>query len=689
MSQQDSPSKILVTSGLPYANGDIHLGHLVEYILTDIFARYHKMCGRDIIYACATDAHGSPVELKALDLGIPPEEVAKRYHESHYRDMTAFGIHLDVFHTTHSDETRRHVEAIFEEARKKGLIYTKDVEGFYSPDDERYLPDRFIRGTCPNCKSPNQYGDSCEVCNVTYRPTDLIDPRSAVSGGTLELRTSLHYFYKLSATQDFLKDWVNSEGRMPDATRKFVNEWLTGGLQDWDISRDAPYFGFLVPGETDKYFYVWLDAPVGYIGATEKYCATSGSSVDDYWKDESTRIVHVIGKDIVYFHTLFWPSVLRTAGYNLPQQVHVHGFLTVNGQKMSKSRGTFINAATYLKHLDPEYLRYFFASKIRPGPEDLDLNLGTLADPDDPDSLDASSSEFVERVNAEFVNNVANFSSRVIQFLNKRLGSRLGDLPAESTEIEQRLKSTFEPRIAAAYESFDLASVMRSVTELALEANKYFQDSQPWKVIKDDPERARSICTLGANYVKAITAFLKPVVPHYASKVEAALAIQPLGWDDIRFDLANREIGQFETLVTRVDPEGVKAMVHDSRERASSQKKQTLDPPIKPEITIDEFLKVDLRVARVVAADKVEGADKLVQLTIDVGEPESRTIFAGIKKHYSLENLVDRRIVVVANLKPRKMRFGVSQGMLLAATDGDDVLLLALDGDPSSGSTVG
>ena len=690
MPDSSAKERYLITSALPYANGDIHLGYLFEAVMTDIFARFQRMKGHEVAYVCASDAHGTPIELKASELGIAPEEIAGSFQKAHARDLEGFQISLDMFHTTHSEETRQHLYAIYQAARAKGLIYSKEVEGFYSTEDERFLPDRWIRGTCPKCKSPDQYGDSCEVCNSTYRPTDLIEARSAISGGSLEVRKSGHIFYKLSATQPFLEKWVE-ERRMPEATLQFVRGWLSSGLRDWDISRDAPYFGFPIPDEEGKFFYVWVDAPVGYIGATEKYCRESGRSSDEFWKDPASKVVHVIGKDIVYFHCLFWPSMLETAGYNTPHRVQVHGFLTINGQKMSKSRGTFINASTYLKHLDPEYLRYFYASKTRPEPADLDLNIGSWEDPDDPESLDASKSELVERVNSELVNNQANFASRVIQFLNKRLESRLGALPSQAQAIEQRIQEYFKPSIEKAYAGFDFAQAMRLVNELALEANKYFQEAEPWKVIREDPEQARAVCTVGANYAKVLTAFLKPVAPNYCARVEKALGLDPLTWHDIRFDLAERSVGQFETLITRVDPKSVRAIVLESRQGPSAPQaaSRRLDAPIKAEITIDDFLKVDLRVAQVLKAQPVEGADKLLQLTIDVGEPSPRTIFAGIKKHYQPEKLEGRRIIVVANLKPRKMRFGLSQGMLLAASDGGDVLLLGVDAEPSPGSKVG
>jgi methionyl-tRNA synthetase len=683
--------RVLVTSALPYANGDIHIGHLVEYIMTDIHVRFLRMRGVDVAYMCASDSHGSPIEMKALSLGMDPEAMVAMYRERHMADFAAFQIRFDRYYTTHSEETKKHAYAIFEGAKERGLIYTKEVEGLYSEVDRRFLPDRWIRGTCPRCKAPDQYGDSCESCGATYRPTDLIDPRSAISGDAPVVKKTTHYFYKLSACADFLRGWVNSAGAMPEATRQFVNEWLDGGLRDWDISREAPYFGFLIPGETDKYFYVWLDAPVGYIGTTDKWCQETGCDVADFWRTGSRgEIVHVIGKDIVYFHCLFWPAMLENAGYKLPDRVQVHGFLTVGGEKMSKSRGTFINAATYLKHLDPQYLRYYYACKQRSEPDDLDLHVGTWTDPSDPETLDASKAELVEKVNAELVNKLANLASRVIPFVEKRLGGRLGKLPPEAAAIDARIQNEIKPAVAIAYESFDTQTALRIIGELADEGNKYFQEAAPWAAIKGDPEQARAICTLGANYVKVLTGMVAPIVPVYAEKIEKALAIPSLTWDAIRFDLADHAVGVFEAPVIRVDPEKVRAMVLESRATLGTPT-ETARPtiePIKAQIAYDDFAKVDLRVAVIAAAEGVSGADKLLKLTIDLGEAKPRTIFAGIKKHYDPAKLVGRRIVVVANLAPRKMKFGTSEGMLLAAADGDDVLLLGVDGEPAAGSTI-
>ncbi|MBK7971779.1 MAG: methionine--tRNA ligase [Deltaproteobacteria bacterium] len=726
---EPSPKRTLLTCALPYANGDIHLGHMVEHVLADIHVRFLRMTGAEVVFLCASDAHGSPIELKARELGQDPADMVARYNRAHHADLERFGVHYDEFYTTHSEETRKHSYAIFEGARAGGLIYTQDVEGFFSEVDQRFLPDRWIRGTCPRCGALDQYGDSCEVCGSTYRPTDLLDPRSAISGDEPVLRTSKHYFLRISDRQEFLRGWVNTPEHMPAATRGFVNEWLEAGLRDWDISRDAPYFGFLIPGETDKYFYVWLDAPVGYIGTTEKWCNDHGRRVEDYWRSADTRIVHVIGKDIVPFHTLFWPAMLDAAGYNLPSRVQVHGFLTVNGEKMSKSRGTFINARVFAEHVDPQYLRFYFASKLRSEPDDLDMHLGTWGDPDDPASLDASKSELVERVNAELVNKIANLASRVIKFVREKLDGRVGALPPESAEVARRFESSTKPAIAAAYASFDLATALRGVVEVSEAGNAYLQGAAPWKLAATEPERARSIAALGASYVAVIAGLVKPVVPEWAARVERALGVEPLAWDAIGFHFENRPLGDpaADIRIDRMDPEKVKSVVLASRaglerkgaptstakaaatpspktkERAMETEKSTeaaggeaarVAPLVDAEITIDEFSKVDLRVGLVKNASLVEGADKLLRLEIDLGEGRLRNIFAGIRKHYAPETLVGRRVVVVANLAPRKMKWGVSEGMVLAATDlaspkgAERVLVLEVDGEPATGSTI-
>ncbi len=717
MTSSSTPKRTLVTCALPYANGDIHLGHMVEHVLADIHVRFSRMTGADVVFLCASDAHGSPIELKARELGVDPAGMVAGYQRAHHADLRRFGVEYDEFYTTHSEETRKHAYAIFEGAKAAGLVYTKDVEGFYSEVDRRFLPDRWIRGTCPRCGAVDQYGDSCEVCGATYRPTDLVNPRSVISGDTPVLRTSTHYFLRISDRQEFLRSWVNTREHMPDATRGFVNEWLAAGLRDWDISRDAPYFGFLIPGETDKYFYVWLDAPIGYVGTTEKWCNEHGRRVEDYWKSADARIVHVIGKDIVPFHTLFWPAMLDAAGYTLPSRIQVHGFLTVNGEKMSKSRGTFINARTFAEHVDPQYLRFYFASKLRAEPDDLDMHLGTWGDPTDPATLDASKSELVERVNAELVNKIANLASRAIKLVRDKLDGQLGTLPPEAGEVAARFEATQKPAIAAAYASFDLASALKAIVEIAEAGNAYFQDSAPWKLLATDRERAASIVTLGVNYVAVLAGLVKPVVPGWAERVERALGIEPLTWDSIGFGLQNRALGDpnADIRIERIDPEKVKAVVLASRtslDRKSATSAQepavetektaaaeTAVPapditPVGPEITIDDFGKVDLRVGLVKTASLVEGADKLLRLEIDLGEGRLRNIFAGIRKHYAPEALVGQRVVVVANLAPRKMKWGVSEGMVLAATDAaspkgaERVLVLGVDGQPAPGSTI-
>ncbi len=720
MTSASTAKRTLITCALPYANGDVHIGHLVEHVLADIHVRFLRMRGDEVVFLCASDAHGSPIEIKARELGVAPEQLVADFRQRHHADLERFSVHYDEFYTTHSEETRRHAYAIFEAAKSHGLVYTKDVEGFFSEVDRRFLPDRWVRGTCPKCGAPDQYGDVCEVCGSTYRPTELIDPRSAISGDTPVLRTSTHYFLRISQRQDFLRDYVATPGRMPDATRGFVNEWLAGGLRDWDISRDAPYFGFLIPGETDKYFYVWLDAPVGYIGTTQKWCDDHGKRIEDYWKSPDTRIVHVIGKDIVPFHTLFWPAMLDAAGYTLPEHIQVHGMLTVNGEKMSKSRGTSIRARTFAEHLDPQYLRFYFASKLKPEPSDLDMNLGVWADPADPATLDARKSELVERVNAELVNKIANLANRVIPFVRTKLDGRLGALPPEAAAVAERFEREIKPAIESAYASFDFASALKSIAELAEAGNGYLQEAAPWKVLGGgDGERARAICTLGASYVKVLAGLVKPVVPTWSERVESALGIEPLRWSDIHFDLEQRSLGDpaADVRIERIDPDRVRAIVVASRadpgkkapaadsgqEKPMSEDQSTevvapeaalAPPPVDREITIDEFSKVDLRVGLVKSASLVEGADKLVRLEVDLGEARPRNIFAGIRKHYAVEALVGRRVVVVANLAPRKMKWGVSEGMVLAATDlasskgAERVLVLDVDGTPAPGSTI-
>ncbi|HET9415187.1 MAG TPA: methionine--tRNA ligase, partial [Pseudolabrys sp.] len=655
---------ILITSALPYANGSIHLGHLVEYIQTDILVRFLKMTGQDAVYMCADDTHGTPIEVNARRAGITPEELIGRYYEEHQRDFADFDIAFDCFHSTNSEENRRHSEYIFEQLRQQGHIVVRPVAQYYCERDGRFLPDRFIRGTCPNpkCRAADQYGDVCEVCGTTYNPTDLEEPRCAICGTPPVIRESAHYFFTLGEYESFLREWVDTPGRVGPETRRFLETWLNEGLRDWDVSRDGPYFGFKIPGEDNKYFYVWLDAPVGYIATTERFCRETGRDFDAYWHNPDAKIYHIIGKDIVYFHTLFWPAMLKGAGYTLPSKVLVHGFLTVNGEKMSKSRGTFVNARTYLDHLDPQYLRYYYAAKLNGSQDDLDLSL----------------EDFVNRVNADLVNNIANLVSRVVPFVNRQFEGRIGCLADEVQPLIDDIRSRI-PRIREHYERLEFNRAMQEIVAISDIGNKYLQDAAPWEAIKQDRQAAQAICTFAVNCCRTVANLIKPVLPRYAADVEAILQAPSVTFDDAAsFDLEDHAIGAFERLAERVDPKRVEAMMAASAEELASQPSggpAVVVDDIEPEITLDEFAKVDLRVATVIQAETVEGADKLLRLRVDIGSAE-RTVFAGIRESYEPGDLIGKQVIVVANLKPRKMRFGVSEGMILASgPDGANVVV--------------
>ncbi len=656
--------KILVTSALPYANGDIHIGHLVEYVFTDIYVRFLKITGRDVIYVCASDAHGAPIEINASRKGLTPQQLVNEFHKRHYADFSRFEVGFDEFYTTDSPENQKHCEIIYGRTKAKGHIAERDIEQFYCDSCKRFLPDRYIKGICPKCGATDQYGDVCESCGAIYRPTELTEARCSLCGAAPALRTSKHLFFRLEDFSEFLKDWTSAPGRLQDEVRVFVNTWIDQGLKDWDISRDGPYFGFRIPGEQDKYFYVWLDAPVGYIAATEHYCADkSDRSVEEYWLDHDSdvEIHHFIGKDIAYFHTLFWPAMLKSAGYRLPSAVHVHGFLTIESRKMSKSRGTFITARQFADNIHPWYLRYYYATKLNNSIDDVDLNI----------------EEFVNRTNAELVNNITNLISRSIGFLNKRLDSRLGALPEGSNELQasalELMREAFND-----YSNLKISSATRKILSISDMANNHVQQTEPWSSVKTDPEKARNDLTLAINCIKLITIGLKPVLPSYCAKVEQMLGLNELQWSDANFDLVGIQIGKFDKLIDRLEHGAFQALVSSGAEgqadlRTVSKKEFT---PFKEEITIDDFAKVDLRTGKVLSASTVEGSDKLLKLDIDLGI-ETRTIFAGIRESYKPEELVGKTLIIVANLKPRKMRFGVSSGMALAAigVDGKAIVL--------------
>ncbi len=665
----DAPRKILVTSALPYANGSPHMGHLVEYIQTDIWVRFQKLRGHDCIYVCASDAHGTPIMLKARELGITPEALTEGYSKEFVDDFAGFRVEFDNYYTTHSPENEALVAGMYEALRQAGDIYTRTIEQSYDEKEGMFLPDRFVKGTCPRCKSEDQYGDACEVCGATYSPEDLIDPKSVLSGTTPVKRESEHHFFRLSDYEERLRRWMSDATLDRNVVAK-LEEWFEAGLQDWDISRDAPYFGFRIPGTEDKYFYVWLDAPVGYMASFRHLCdRTDGLDFDEYWKAGSkTELYHFIGKDIMYFHTLFWPAVLSGSGYRTPTSVFAHGFLTVDGQKMSKSRGTFIKARTYLENLNPEFLRYYYAAKLGPTIEDIDLNLD----------------DFVARVNSDLVGKLVNIASRCAGFIDKRFDGRLADsLPDAALFAEIAAASE---AIAEHYEKREFSKAMRIVMALADKSNRYIDDHKPWVMAKSEDKQldVQLVCTQGLNLFRSLMIYLSPVIPVVAAGAREFLDEDAWHWQDAGEPLLGTSINPFKPLLTRVDPKQVERMVEQSKESTPVAEPDEKDDTI----SIDDFMKVDLRIARVEKAEPVEGADKLLALTLDVGDGR-RQVFAGIKAAYEPGSLVGRHVVVVANLAPRKMRFGVSEGMVLAAgPGGSEIFLLSPDDGAEPGMRV-
>lgn len=674
--------RYLVTAALPYANGSIHIGHLLEYIMTDVYVRALRLAGEDAVYICADDTHGTPIEINAEKAGVSPEAFVAKYAEEHIADFKSFQIRFDSYYSTNSIENRRWVYEIYGRLKSGGHIQRRPVEQFYDEKASRFLPDRFVKGTCPKCRAKDQYGDVCEVCNSTYEPTDLIEPYSTVTGTKPILKTSEHLFVSLSSFQKMLEQWIGTPGRLQPETRKFVEAWIAAGLKDWCISRDAPYFGFKIPDEPEKYFYVWLDAPVGYISSTENWTKSIGKAelVDEIWRGQSAKIEHVIGKDIVYFHTLFWPAMLHAAGLSVPNKVHVHGMLTVDGVKMSKSRGTFINAATFRRFVDPIYLRYYFGSKVGPSAEDVDLSID----------------EFVNRVNAELVNNLANLVARGVPFLHDKLDARYGrirpDAHAHFATVKEKVKE-----VEMFYRAFDLAGAVRTAIEIATLGNKIFQDGAPWKLIKEDKEAARDLVTTSLNIARAATVAIAPVVPSFAERVYPMLGLTgvPASFREaIAFDLVERPVGKPDRVVERIDRKQLDQVIEASKvklEEGGAGSKPASAPvdPIGEEITIDTFQKVDLRVGLIVKAETVEGADKLLRLTVDLGEERPRQIFAGIREAYAPSAIEGKRVAIVANLAPRKMRFGLSEGMVLAAgPGGKDIWLTTFSDGATPGARI-
>ncbi|MHC4145154.1 MAG: methionine--tRNA ligase [Planctomycetota bacterium] len=665
------PRKIVVTSALPYANGPIHLGHLVEYLQTDIWVRFQKMCGNECFYFWADDTHGTPIMISARAAGISPEQLIGEMHKEHKKDFDDFYIEYDNFYSTHSPENKYFSELIFSRLNKAGSIVTRDVEQTYCENCKMSLPDRFVRGACPKCKAEDQYGDSCEVCSSTYQPAELINPYCSTCRTRPVLKTSEHYFFKLNDYEQQLRDLI-AGGHTQKSVANKLDEWFNAGLKDWDISRDGPYFGFKIPGEENKYFYVWLDAPIGYMASAKNYCDRNNLDFDTLWNTDEYELYHFIGKDIMYFHALFWPAMLIGSGMKTANKLFVHGFLTVNGEKMSKSRGTFIKASTYAKHLKPEYLRYYYASKLTDGIDDIDLRI----------------EDFVNKANSDLVGKFANMASRSGPMLTKKLGSQLGQLDGQGRELIGKLAAT-KDRIVQDYENLKFAAVVRTITALADEANRYVEQNQPWVTIKTDVEKTRTTLTATVNAVRILTIYLKPILPKYAEKVEQFLNIGPLSLADVDTVLENHKINVFERLVDRIDEKQVSAMIEESKETQSTQ--PTVESPVeplKPECTIEDFAKIDLRIAKVAKAERVEGADKLLRLSLDVGGME-RSVLAGIATAYEPEELEGKLVVLLANLKPRQMRFGLSEGMILAAGEGGkDIFMLTPDTGAKPGQTV-
>ncbi|MEG5264090.1 methionine--tRNA ligase [Pseudomonas sp. JDS28PS106] len=676
------PRQILVTSALPYANGSIHLGHMLEYIQTDMWVRFQKHRGNQCTYVCADDAHGSAIMLRAEREGITPEQLIDYVKAEHSADFADFLVDFDNFHSTHSDENRELSSMIYKRLRDAGHIATRSITQYFDPDKQMFLADRFIKGTCPKCGTEDQYGDNCEKCGATYAPTDLKDPKSAISGATPVLKESKHFFFDLPAFDAMLKSWTRS-GALQDAVANKIAEWLDAGLQQWDISRDAPYFGFEIPDEPGKYFYVWLDAPIGYMASFKNLCARRPDlDFDAYWnKDSTTELYHFIGKDIVNFHALFWPAMLEGAGLRKPTAVNVHGYITVNGQKMSKSRGTFIKARTYLDHLSPEYLRYYYASKLGRGVDDLDLNL----------------EDFVQKVNSDLIGKVVNIASRCAGFIHKGNAGVMVEGNAAPELTDAFLAAA--PSIADAYETRDFARAMREIMALADRANAFIADKAPWALAKQEgkQDEVQAICALGVNLFRQLVIFLKPVLPALAADAEKFLNVAPLTWDGHLTLLGNHQLNPFTALMTRIDPAKIEAMTAASREdlvdasadAAPKGNGELAKDPLSPEIDFDTFAAVDLRVALILKAEHVEGADKLLRLTLDIGD-EQRNVFSGIKSAYPNPSELEGRLtMMIANLKPRKMRFGISEGMVMAAgPGGEEIYLLSPDSGAKPGQRI-
>lgn len=666
---------MLVTCALPYANGSIHLGHMLEHIQADIWVRYQRMRGHQVHFICADDAHGTPIMLKAQQMGITPEEMIAAVSKEHQTDFAGFNISFDNYHSTHSDENRELAELIYGRLKDGGFIKGRTITQLFDPEKSMFLPDRFVKGTCPKCKSPEQYGDNCDSCGATYSPTELIDPKSAVSGATPVMKDSEHFFFDLPQFETWLAGWVRGSGAIQEEMANKMQEWFESGLQQWDITRDAPYFGFEIPGAPGKYFYVWLDAPIGYMASFKNLCNKRGDiDFDSYWKaDSEAELYHFIGKDIAYFHCLFWPSMLEGAGFRKPTKVNVHGYVTVNGAKMSKSKGTFIKASTYLNHLDPECLRYYYAAKLNSRIDDLDLNLD----------------DFVARVNADVVNKLVNLASRNAGFIAKRFDGKLAATCAEPELYAEFANASAS--ISEAYEAREFSRAIREIMALADKANRYVDEKAPWVLAKQEGADAelQAVCSVGINLFRVLMAYLKPVMPLLAERAEAFLG-ETLTWNGVALPLTNHQLTTFKALFSRIEPAKIEAMIEASKEDLAKEQAPKItgplaDDPISPTISYEDFAKLDLRVALIKKAEAVPEADKLLKLQLDLGG-ETRQVFAGIKSAYNPEDLEGKLTVMVANLAPRKMRFGMSEGMVLAAGPGGKDLWIL---EPQEGAQPG
>jgi methionyl-tRNA synthetase len=688
--QSPAPRKILLTAALPYANGYIHLGHMVEYLQADFWCRFQKMRGHDTAYICADDTHGTAIMIRGRELGISPKQVVAQVWKEHTQDFKDFGVEFSHYSSTDSEENRELCEEFYSHLKAKGHIHKKSVEQLYCETDKMFLADRFVKGTCPNCGSKDQYGDACDVCHATYNPDQLKDRYCSVCRTAPIKKTSEHILFRVNDYKAYLQQWLPAHLN-PEFTKKML-EWFNEDLRDWDISRDEPYFGFQIPGEPGKYFYVWVDAPMGYVSSTLQWCKKEGRDFNDYWKSsDKAEVYHFIGKDIVYFHSLFWPAFLKAADFRSPNAIYIHGRLMIDGEKMSKSKGTMIPARTYLNHLDQNYLRYYYATKLNSSSDDFDLSMD----------------DFTQRVNSDLIGKITNLASRGAQMLTKKMDSVMSEPDAEGLKLIKSIQAGAS-EMADWMEGREFAKATTRIREWADEANRYFDEKAPWKTLEGDPTGTKKVLTSTLNIFRMLAIYLKPFIPAYTAKVEKLFNESAYGWKDLQKTLTQHRLSNYEHLATRILPEQVKSMMDESKkisdqlskERGQASAAPTVGEGAKPTaaaagatesslIEIDDFMKVDLRVARIIEAEEIKEADKLLKLKVDLGGGETRQIIAGIKAAYKPADLIGRLTVVVANLKPRKMKFGESQGMVLAAgLGGSDLFILSPDSGAQPGQRI-